>query len=104
MRPVGKGGVLQHITSLPGPLDIGDLGPEAYQFVDWLVEARVCGRFFQPFLLTRGAYSSWSGWPIIPAHNLQELVSVSFSIGCLPREICTNQVDFRRRDAAISGA
>src|ERR671931_2223317 len=28
-------GVLLHVTSLPG----GRLGPEAYEFVDWLVEA-----------------------------------------------------------------
>ncbi len=30
-------GVLLHPTSLPGPYGIGDLGPEAYKFVDFLV-------------------------------------------------------------------
>jgi len=30
-------GVLLHVTSLPGRYGIGDLGPEAYHFVDWLV-------------------------------------------------------------------
>ena len=29
-------GVLLHPTSLPGPFGIGDLGPQAYRFVDWL--------------------------------------------------------------------
>jgi len=29
-------GVLLHPTSLPGPYGIGDFGPEAYRFVDWL--------------------------------------------------------------------
>jgi 4-alpha-glucanotransferase len=29
-------GVLLHVTSLPGRYGIGDLGPEAYHFVDWL--------------------------------------------------------------------
>jgi len=29
-------GVLLHPTSLPGPYGIGDLGPQAYHFVDWL--------------------------------------------------------------------
>jgi 4-alpha-glucanotransferase len=29
-------GVLLHPTSLPGPYGIGDLGPQAYQFIDWL--------------------------------------------------------------------
>ncbi len=32
-------GVLLHPTSLPGPYGIGDLGPEAHRFVDWLAEA-----------------------------------------------------------------
>ena len=32
-------GVLLHITSLPGPHGSGDLGAEAYHFVDWLVTA-----------------------------------------------------------------
>src|SRR5215216_426979 len=30
-------GILLHPTSLPGPYGIGDLGPEAYKFVDFLV-------------------------------------------------------------------
>src|SRR4026208_1479249 len=32
-------GVLLHPTSFPGPYGIGDLGPEAYKFVDFLVSA-----------------------------------------------------------------
>jgi 4-alpha-glucanotransferase len=32
-------GLLLHPTSLPGPFGIGDLGPEAYKFVDFLVAA-----------------------------------------------------------------
>ena len=32
-------GILLHPTSLPSPFGIGDLGPEAYKFVDFLVEA-----------------------------------------------------------------
>ncbi|HET9908639.1 MAG TPA: 4-alpha-glucanotransferase [Anaerolineales bacterium] len=31
-----SGGILLHPTSLPGPYGVGDLGPQAYQFVDWL--------------------------------------------------------------------
>ncbi|HWH83781.1 MAG TPA: 4-alpha-glucanotransferase, partial [Burkholderiaceae bacterium] len=34
-----RAGVLLHLTSLPGPHGIGDLGPEAFHFVDWLVAA-----------------------------------------------------------------
>lgn len=32
-------GVLLHVTSLPGPHGIGDFGPGAYHFVDWLKSA-----------------------------------------------------------------
>jgi 4-alpha-glucanotransferase len=32
-------GLVLHITSLPGPHGIGDLGDEAYRFVDWLASA-----------------------------------------------------------------
>lgn len=34
-----RAGVLLHPTSLPGPYGIGELGQEAYAFVDWLREA-----------------------------------------------------------------
>src|SRR4030067_3413491 len=33
------GGVLLHITSLPSPYGIGDLGPWAYRFADFLSQA-----------------------------------------------------------------
>lgn len=33
-------GILLHITSLPSPYGIGDMGPGAYAFVDFLVETR----------------------------------------------------------------
>jgi 4-alpha-glucanotransferase len=32
-------GVLLHPTSLPGPYGIGDLGPSAFRFVDWLSDS-----------------------------------------------------------------
>ena len=39
MRFPRASGVLLHLTSLPGPHGSGDLGPEAYHFIDWLVTA-----------------------------------------------------------------
>lgn len=32
-------GILLHPSSLPGPYGIGDLGPQAYRFIDWLSES-----------------------------------------------------------------
>ena len=39
MRPDRAAGILLHPTSLPGPHGSGDLGAEAYRFVDWLASA-----------------------------------------------------------------
>ena len=43
-------GVLLHVTSLPSAFGIGDLGPGAYRFVDWL--ARAGQRSWQVLSLT----------------------------------------------------
>lgn len=34
-----RAGVLLHLTSLPGPHGIGDFGPDAFRFADWLAES-----------------------------------------------------------------
>ena len=34
-----KAGILLHITSLPGNYEVGDFGPEAYKFADFLKKA-----------------------------------------------------------------
>ncbi|HEU4460838.1 MAG TPA: 4-alpha-glucanotransferase [Methylibium sp.] len=39
MRFPRSAGLLLHPTSLPGPHGSGDLGPDAYRFVDWLASA-----------------------------------------------------------------
>ena len=39
MRIKRSSGVLLHPTSLPGPFGIGDFGPEARRFVDYLAAA-----------------------------------------------------------------
>ena len=44
------GGILLHITSLPSPFGIGDLGPGAYRFVDFLAETHQ--RYWQILPLT----------------------------------------------------
>lgn len=40
MRPARCSGVLCHVTSLPSPWGIGDLGPDALRFVDFLYESK----------------------------------------------------------------
>jgi len=46
-----KSGILLHITSLPSPYGIGDMGPDAYRFVDFLAES---------------GQSFWQILPIVP--------------------------------------
>ena len=47
-------GILLHVTSLPAAYGIGDMGPEAYRFVDFLAEARQ--RYWQMLPLTATDY------------------------------------------------
>ena len=37
--PGWRAGIILHPTSLPGPYGTGEIGKEAYRFVDWLVSA-----------------------------------------------------------------
>ncbi len=47
-------GVLLHITSLPGEYGIGDFGPQAYRFADFL---------------SRAKQTYWQILPLNPPHN-----------------------------------
>jgi 4-alpha-glucanotransferase len=52
-------GLLLHLSSLPGPFGIGDVGPEAYRFVDFLADHQQ--QFWQILPVgptTRGSYHS----------------------------------------------
>lgn len=49
-----RAGILLHPTSLPSPLSNGDLGPEAYRFVDFLAA---------------GGLSMWQTLPLGPTHG-----------------------------------
>ena len=73
-----RAGVLLHPTSLPGPHGVGDLGPDAYRFVDWLA---ACGQSVWQWLPTTPigpgdspyqSVSAFAGSPLMVA--LQPLV------------------------------
>jgi len=53
-------GILLHITSLPGRFGVGDLGPEAYKFADWLKKA---GQSYWQVLPLNPVFSSASPSP-----------------------------------------
>ncbi len=62
MRTARSSGLILHITSLPSPYGIGDLGPEAYRFADFLVAAGI--KYWQLLPLNpiekRNGYSPYS--------------------------------------------
>ena len=67
--PVRQSGVLVHPTSFPGPYGIGDLGPEAYNFIDFLVKAGQTLWQILPLGPTDGspysAFSSFAGQTLL---------------------------------------
>jgi 4-alpha-glucanotransferase len=94
---------LLHPTSLPGPFGIGDLGPEAYRFAEWLAEAGM--RVWQVLPLGPVGYgespyqlfSAFAGNPLLI--SLEKLVER----GWLAREdlqsplaFCGARVEFER--------
>ncbi len=57
-----EAGVLLHVTSLPGGHGIGDLGPSAYQFIDWLVQAGLSVWQMLPLVPPGRGFSPYSTW------------------------------------------
>ena len=49
-----RAGVLLHPTSLPGGEGVGDLGPDAFRFIDFLAD---------------GGFSVWQMLPLVPTHD-----------------------------------
>ena len=87
-------GILLHPTSLPGPYGIGDLGPQAYRFVDWL-ETTGC-KLWQILPLGPTGYgdspyqcfSAFAGNPYLISFDLL------IEDGLLTREDFADQPDF----------
>ncbi|WP_336021803.1 4-alpha-glucanotransferase [Halobellus salinisoli] len=80
MRFDRRAGVFLHLTSLPGPHGIGDLGSGARAFVDWLADAEQSHWQFCPLGPTASvhgdspyqAYSAFAGNPLLV--SLERLV------------------------------
>jgi 4-alpha-glucanotransferase len=66
-------GILLHVTSLPSVFGIGDLGPEAYSFIDFLKETHQSYWQFLPLNRTcieygnspYSSYSAFAGNPVL---------------------------------------
>ena len=94
-------GILLHPTSLPGRYGVGDLGVEAYQFVDWLASAEV--RLWQILPLGPTGYgdspyqcfSAFAGNPIMisPDYLAKQNLLAQWDLAALP-QFSADQVDF----------
>lgn len=110
MRFPRRSGVLLHITSLPSPFGIGDLGDEAFRFVDWLASAGQ--KLWQVLPLNPVGYgncpyaspSAFAGNPLLISP--EELVRSKFlSRSDLPSETggAAGSVDYDRVSRVKSG-
>lgn len=57
-----RAGILLHPTSLPGPHGIGDLGPSARAFADWLADAGMSLWQMLPLVPTDPGLCPYTGW------------------------------------------
>ena len=104
LRP-RSAGILLHVTSLPGPTGIGDLGPAAYAWVDALARARQTwwqvlplgppGDGDSPYQ----AYSAFAGNPILVSPELLARDGLLRRADLRGADFPTGRVDYRRVNA-----
>src|ERR687884_2161139 len=91
-------GILLHPTSLPGNFGIGDLGPEAYEFVDFLVAAGQSLWQVLPLGPTGYGDSPYACYSAFAGNTLlispEQLVKEGLLDSAPPPEIKTRKIDF----------
>lgn len=83
-----RAGVLLHLSSLPSPFGVGDLGPGAYRFVEFLAQAGITLWQILPFCPTEGGrgYSPYSASSAFAGNPLFISPELLVSMGLLMRE------------------
>ncbi|TAG05948.1 MAG: 4-alpha-glucanotransferase [Betaproteobacteria bacterium] len=98
--PDRAAGVILHPTSLPGPHGVGDLGPDAYRFVDWLATT---GQSMWQWLPTTPigpgdspyqSVSAFAGSPLMVA--LEPLIERGWLSAPMAESFDPDRVDFAR--------
>lgn len=100
-------GILLHITSLPGPYGVGDLGPDAYRFADLLAETGQSIWQVLPLVpvgLGNSPYSSPSTFALNPIFASPRLLAEDGLLEELPTPptLPADRVDFERAAALKS--
>lgn len=86
MRFVRSFGVLLHPTSLPGPFGIGDVGPAAERYLDWLQEAGAGWWQVLPLTPVGPGYSPYSSTSALAGNPLLVSPELLMEEGLLDRE------------------
>lgn len=86
MRFVRSFGVLLHPTSLPGPFGIGDVGPTAERYLDWLQEAGAGWWQVLPLTPVGPGYSPYSSTSALAGNPLLVSPELLVEEGLLDRE------------------
>jgi len=96
MELVRGSGILLHISSLPGPYGIGDLGRGAFDFVDFLAESRQRYWQFLPLGPTSAisAYSPYMSFSALAGNSMFIDLSSLFEEGLVSREEFSVAPDF----------
>ncbi len=89
-----RAGVLLHPTSLPGGVGLGDLGPDAYRFVDFLASTGLTVWQMLPLVPTHGDLSPYQGLSVHAGNPLLISLSLLNEWGWLPGTIETDPDDF----------
>ena len=89
-------GILLHITSLPSPYGIGDIGPDAYRFVDFLSESGQSFWQILPLNQTNAAYgnSPYSSFSAFAGNHLLVSPVRLVKTGFLDEDDIKNPPDF----------
>lgn len=90
-------GILLHISSLPSKYGIGDLGPEAYKFADFLNQAKQ--RYWQVLPLNppapdRNNYSPYNGSSAFAGNTLFISPELLYRCGLLEKKDIRNTRTF----------
>ncbi|HVP78881.1 MAG TPA: 4-alpha-glucanotransferase [Thermodesulfobacteriota bacterium] len=99
-------GILLHITSLPSSYGVGDLGPEAYRFVDFLAQAKQSYWQVLPLNPTNPAYgnSPYSSVSAFAGNSLLISPDLLLEEGLLSREDLDPVPSFPESRCDFSGA
>ncbi len=93
-------GILLHPTSLPGPFGIGDLGPQAYRFLDWMQAAGLAYWQVLPLGPTSfgdspyQCFSAFAGNPLLVSPELLVADGLLSSEAISPPPFPANRVDY----------